>query len=74
MKTHQLFTNEAASPFAFEVERIYLPPAMAVRLLADVDGVSDVERKNWQRTRSRLLREAEPEPPQVKSLSVIDHG
>lgn len=43
MKTHQLLTNEGASPFAFEVERIYLPPAMAARLLADVDGVTDVE-------------------------------
>jgi hypothetical protein len=43
MKTCRLLTKESGRLFAFEVENIYIPPAMAARLLTDVNGVTDVE-------------------------------
>jgi len=42
MKTHPVLTKEGGRSFAFEVENAYIAPATAARLLAGVDGVTDV--------------------------------
>jgi len=43
MKTHPVLTKEGARLFAFEIENAYIAPATVARLLADVEGVTDVE-------------------------------
>lgn len=42
MKTHPILAKEGGRSFAFEVENAYIAPATAARLLAEVDGVTDV--------------------------------
>ncbi len=42
MKTYPLTKKDESRPFAFEVENTFLGPAAAARLLAEIDGVSDV--------------------------------
>jgi hypothetical protein len=43
MKTYPILTKDGSRTFAFEVENVYIAPAAAARLLAKVDGVTDVE-------------------------------
>jgi hypothetical protein len=43
MKTYPILTKDGSRTFAFEVENVYIAPAAAARLLAEVDGVTDVE-------------------------------
>jgi hypothetical protein len=42
VKTHPIFTNDGGNPFAFELESIYISPLTSARLLAEVDGVTDI--------------------------------
>jgi hypothetical protein len=43
MNIHQVLTKDGGRPIAFEVENIYISVSTAARLLAEVDGVADVE-------------------------------
>jgi hypothetical protein len=43
MKTNPILTKDGSRSFAFEVENVYIASATAARLLAEVDGVTDVQ-------------------------------
>ena len=45
MKTYSILTRDGSRAFAFELESIYLSAATAARLLAEVEGVVEVERR-----------------------------
>ena len=42
MKTYPILSKDGSRTFAFEVDNIYIAPAAAAHLLAEVDGVTDV--------------------------------
>ena len=51
MKTYPLTRNDSSHPFAFEVENTLLGTTTVARLLAEIDGVSDVQpRKMFARS------------------------
>ena len=43
MKTYPIIAKDGCRAFAFEVENIYISPTTAARLVATVDGVTEVE-------------------------------
>ena len=43
MKTYPILSKDGSRTFAFEVDNIYIAPAAAAHLLAEVDSVTDVE-------------------------------
>jgi hypothetical protein len=43
MKTYPILSKDGSRTFAFEVDNIYIAPAAAAHLLAEIDGVTDVE-------------------------------
>jgi hypothetical protein len=45
MRTHPIFDNEGVRAPVFQVENGYVGPATVAKLLARVDGVSDVRRR-----------------------------
>ncbi len=47
MQIHPILTEEGARSPAFEVENAYIGPATIVRLLSEVQGVTDVQKRKF---------------------------
>lgn len=45
MKTYPILAKDGGRAFAFEVENIYVSPAVAARIVTAVDGVADVAQR-----------------------------
>lgn len=43
MKTHPILTKDANCLFAFEIENAYISPRTIARLLAEIDGITDIQ-------------------------------